>query len=492
MNASPRSVLRTSSIRDALAAIDQAGNGLILLVDAEGCFERTITDGDIRRLLLKGAGIGDTLKTLPVIESVTARENITQREALAIMESRSINYLPVINEQRHPVGMLARRDIEKPIFLSTPHMGDAELGFVEEAFRTNWIAPLGPNVDAFECEVAQLAGIGHAAALSSGTAALHLALRLVGVTTGDRVFCSSFTFAASANPIVYQAAEPVFIDSDPESWNMSVPALTRAFAEAKAEGWMPKAVMVVNLYGQSADFDPILAVCNAHNVPVIEDAAESLGATYKGIPSGRFGLMSAFSFNGNKIITTSGGGMLLSDDEELIKKARFLSTQARDPAPHYQHSEIGFNYRMSNILAGVGRGQLQVLGDRVEARRAVFQSYKDGLAACPGIEWMPEPEWSYSTHWLTTCTIDEAVTNISAEALRAKLADELIETRPLWKPMHQQPVFEGCRYYTHSNVSVSDHLFDTGICLPSGSNMSDAEITRIVDTVKAVLDAARL
>ena len=407
------------------------------------------------------------------------------------MDSKGVNHLPVVDGERRVLRVLDRRELDQQILLSTPHMGDTELGFVEEAFRTNWIAPLGPNVDAFEREIAELTGIGHAAALSSGTAALHLALRLVGVTNGDRVFCSSFTFAASANPIVYQGAEPVFIDSDPESWNMSVPALERAFAEAKSEGWMPKAVMVVNLYGQSADFDPILELCNAHGVPVIEDAAESLGAKYKGKQSGRFGLMSAFSFNGNKIITTSGGGMLLSDNEDLILKARFLSTQARDPAPHYQHSEIGFNYRMSNILAGVGRGQLQVLQDRVDARRAVFHNYRDGLTDCPGIEWMPEPEWSYSTHWLSTCTIDEAVTGISARALLAKLADELIETRPLWKPMHQQPVFSGCRYFAHSNVSVSDHLFDAGLCLPSGSNMSKTEIDRIVDTIKGVLDDAR-
>ena len=292
-------VQRTTIMRDALVTLDRSGVGLLLLVDSEGRFERTVTDGDLRRLLLGGVDMAGNISGLKEMESLVIGEAASRKEALARMDSKGVNHLPVVDNERRVLRVLDRRALDQQILLSTPHMGDSELGFVEEAFRTNWIAPLGPNVDAFEREIAELAGIGHAAALSSGTAALHLALRLVGVTTGDRVFCSSFTFAASANPIVYQGAEPVFIDSDPESWNMSVTALSRAFAEAKAEGWMPKAVMVVNLYGQSADFDPILAVCNAYNVPVIEDAAESLGAKYKGVPSGRFGLMSVFSFKTN-------------------------------------------------------------------------------------------------------------------------------------------------------------------------------------------------
>jgi dTDP-4-amino-4,6-dideoxygalactose transaminase len=490
-NISEISVSRSTCMRDALTTLDRSGAGLLLLVGNDGRFERTVTDGDLRRLLLNGIDMAGNISSLPVIQSLVIGDAASRKEALALMDSKGVNHLPVVDGDGRVLRVLDRRELDQQILLSTPHMGDSEMGFVEEAFRTNWIAPLGPNVDAFEREIADLVGAKHAAALSSGTAALHLALRLVGVTTGDRVFCSSFTFAASANPIIYQGAEPVFIDSDPESWNMSVPALERAFAEAQSEGWLPKAVMVVNLYGQSADFDPILAICNAHDVPVIEDAAESLGARYKGTPSGRFGLLSAFSFNGNKIITTSGGGMLVSDDEALIVKARFLSTQARDPAPHYQHSEIGFNYRMSNILAGVGRGQLQVLQQRVDARRAVFHAYRDGLADVAGINWMPEPDWSYSTHWLTTCTVDSAVTGVSAAQILRKMADELIETRPLWKPMHQQPVFAGLRYFPHGNHSVSDHLFENGLCLPSGSNMSDAEVARIVATMRAILDAAK-
>ena len=487
MNFDHASLGRSASIRDALAAINESGNGLVLLVDADGRFERTVTDGDIRRVLLGGAAIGDTLDALPPLASLTVHRDAPRREALALMDSRGINHLPVVDDDGRVVNILARRDIEKPILLSTPHMGENEMSFVEEAFRTNWIAPLGPNVDAFERDIARVAGVAHAAAVSSGTAALHLAMVLLGVGPGDRVFCSSFTFAASCNPIRYQYAEPVFIDCDAETWNMCPRALERALVQAKAANRLPTAVIVVDLYGQSADMDPIIALCDAYGVPIVEDAAESLGARYKGRPSGSFGLLSAFSFNGNKIITTSGGGMLMSDDGDLIARARFLSTQARDPAPHYEHSVIGYNYRMSNILAGVGRGQLQVLDERVLARRAVFDAYRDGLADVPAIEWMPEPEWSFSNRWLSTCTIDPAKTARSAPEIIAALAGEMIEARPLWKPMHRQPVFAGTDYVTADNESVCDRLFATGLCLPSGSNMSAEEIDRIVETLRKLL-----
>jgi dTDP-4-amino-4,6-dideoxygalactose transaminase len=312
-------------------------------------------------------------------------------------------------------------------------------------------------------------------------------MRMLGVKPGDKVFCSTLTFAASANPIVYEGGEPVFIDSEPDSWNMSPVALERAFDAAKAEGWTPKAVIVVNLYGQSADMDPILELCDRYGVPMIEDAAESLGATYKGRPSGSFGLMGVFSFNGNKIITTSGGGMLVSDDEALIRQARFLSTQARDPAPHYQHSQIGFNYRMSNILAGVGRGQLEVLGQRVEARRAVYDAYREGLTGLPGLAWQPEPDWSYSNRWLSALTINPEIAGVTASEVIQRLADEMIEARPVWKPMHQQPVFEGCRHFAHGNAIVADLIFERGLCMPSGSNMTRAEIDRIIDAMRGIL-----
>jgi dTDP-4-amino-4,6-dideoxygalactose transaminase len=482
---------RTSSVRDAMAVINASGLQMLLLLDGQGRLLRTVTDGDLRRFLLAGAEMGDTLEALPAIESITAPEAIGRKAALALLDQHKVNHLPLVDEAGRVVRVLDRREIGSAILLSTPHMGEAEMHYVEEAFRTNWIAPLGPNVDAFESELAAVVGSKHAAAVSSGTAAIHLAVRMLGVKPGDRVFCSTLTFAASANPIVYEGGEPVFIDSEPESWNMSPLALERAFDVAVAEGWLPKAVIVVNLYGQSADMDPILDICNRHGVPIIEDAAESLGARYKGRPSGIFGLMGVYSFNGNKIITTSGGGMLISDNEDLIKQARFLATQARDPAPHYQHSQIGFNYRMSNILAGVGRGQLQVLEDRVESRRAVFQAYADGLSDIPGVDWMPEPEWSHSNRWLSALTIDPAVAGISATEVIRRLSEEMIEARPVWKPMHLQPVFSHCRHFEHGNAPVSDRIFDQGLCMPSGSNMSEAEIARVVDVMHAILTGPR-
>lgn len=476
-------VTRTASLREALSRIDQLGTGLLLLLDGAGRFERTLTDGDLRRLLLKGVSLDDSLACVPSACSHVVAEGASRRDALETMNRHGINHLPVVDAAGRVVALFDRKEIDAQILLSTPHMGDTEREFVEEAFRTNWIAPLGPNVDAFERELAGYVGIKHAAALSSGTAAIHLGLRLLGVGAGDKVFCSTLTFAASANPIVYQGAEPVFIDSEERSWNMCPAALESAFNTARKEGWMPKAVIVVSLYGQSADMDPLTEICAAHGVPVLEDAAESLGARYKGRASGTFGRIGVYSFNGNKIITTSGGGMLVSDDPALVEKARFLSTQARDPTPHYQHSEIGFNYRMSNILAGVGRGQLRVIGERVAARRKVFHAYRDELADRQAISWMPEPDWSFSTHWLSACTIDPAC-GTDRSALMHRLAGELIEARPLWKPMHLQPVFTGCRYFTYGGDSVSDRLFRDGLCLPSGSNMTEVQVARIVEVIR--------
>lgn len=368
------------------------------------------------------------------------------------------------------------------IYLSPPHMSGNEQKYINEAFATNWIAPLGPNVDAFEKELAEYVGTKGAAAVSSGTAAIHIALRLLDVKKGDRVFCSSLTFIASANPILYQGAEPVFIDSEPDTWNMSPLALERAFEEAKYEGQLPKAVIVANLYGQSAKMDEILEICNKYNVPVVEDAAESLGSTYKGKKSGTFGKFGIYSFNGNKIITTSGGGMLVSDDVETLKKARFLATQARDPAPHYQHSQVGYNYRMSNILAGIGRAQLEVLDERVKARRAIFDHYEQALGNIEGIYFMPELEGTMSNRWLTTLTIDQQKLGVTPMDIINALAEENIEARPVWKPLHLQPVFEDIKYYSHKeNDSVSDDLFANGICLPSGSSMTEEEQNRVID-----------
>jgi pyridoxal phosphate-dependent aminotransferase EpsN len=374
------------------------------------------------------------------------------------------------------------------IFLSPPHMSGNEQKYINEAFETNWIAPLGPNVDAFEKELAEYVGSKGAAAVSSGTAAIHLALRLLDVQQGDKIFCSSLTFIASANPILYQGAEPVFIDSEPDTWNMSPLALERAMEEAKREGKLPKAVIVVNLYGQSAKMDEILAICNHYQVPVVEDAAESLGSTYKGKKSGTFGKFGIYSFNGNKIITTSGGGMLVSDDVEALQKARFLATQARDPAPHYQHSQVGYNYRMSNIVAGIGRAQLEVLDERVKARRAIFDRYVQALGDIEGVHFMPELEGTMSNRWLTTLTIDRQTLGVTPMDIINTLAEENIEARPVWKPLHLQPVFDGVTYYPHQEGwSVSDELFANGICLPSGSSMTVEEQNRVIDVfIKAI------
>ncbi|MGE6229100.1 DegT/DnrJ/EryC1/StrS family aminotransferase [Paenibacillus chitinolyticus] len=367
-------------------------------------------------------------------------------------------------------------------------MGNREQSYVKEAFDSNWIAPLGPNVDAFEKDVADYVGSGGAAALSSGTAALHLALKLVGVKPGDKVFCSTLTFVASANPILYEKAVPVFIDSEPESWNMSPGALERAFVDARKSGQLPKAVIVVNLYGQSSDYDKILSVCEHYNVPVIEDAAESLGATYRGKSSGTFGKFGIFSFNGNKIITTSGGGMLVSEDLEALEKARFWATQARDKALHYQHSDLGYNYRLSNILAGIGRGQLEVLDERVHARRQVFERYKKALSEVEGFTFMPEASFGRSTRWLTALTVDQSATGISPTQIINELSSQNIEARPVWKPLHLQPLFKGCSYYTHEeNNSVSEKLFENGLCIPSGSNLQEIEQNRVVDSILSVV-----
>lgn len=360
-----------------------------------------------------------------------------------------------------------------------------EQKYISDAFESNWVAPLGPNVDEFEKEIASLVGANEAVALSSGTAAIHLALSLLGVKKGDRVFCSSLTFIASANPIIYQGAEPVFIDSEPDTWNMSPKALEVALGEAFNEGKLPKAIIVVNLYGQSAKMDEIQSLCNHYNVPIIEDAAESLGSIYKGKASGTFGKFGIYSFNGNKIITTSGGGMLISDDLVALRRARFLSTQARDPAPHYQHSQIGFNYRMSNILAGIGRAQLEFLNQRVEARRAIFEKYYKELSYLPGFYFMPELENTLSNRWLTTLTINKEEACVTVQELIDALLEENIEARPVWKPLHMQPVFQGSKYYPHSNTeNISEILFENGICLPSGSNMTKVDQMRIIHCIK--------
>ena len=481
INIKEATLVRSATIKAAMEQMTQVRLGILLVVGQDGLFERTLTDGDLRRMLLSNLTLEDTLESLPKIQSISVPVGCSKRAALSILNQHKLNHLPVLNDGR-VVDIIERREIDDQILLSTPHMGDSERGFVEDAFRTNWIAPIGPNVDSFERDLASALGVGSAAALSSGTAALHLALMVLGIGPGDIVFCSALTFVASCNPILYLGATPVFIDSDLTTWNMSPVTLEMAFVKYKKIGKLPKAVVVVNLYGQSADMDSITSICDEYFVPIVEDAAESLGASYKGRASGTFGKLGVFSFNGNKIITTSGGGMLVSDDEELIAKARFLSTQARDPAPHYQHSQLGFNYRMSNILAGVGRGQLKVLTERVRRRREIFEIYHSRLTSLPGIFWMPEPKNFFSTRWLSVMGLNPHEAKITANGLIEALAEELIEARPVWKPMQLQPLYANSDYI-FLELSISEELFKNGVCLPSGSAMSDDQVERVCAVV---------
>jgi dTDP-4-amino-4,6-dideoxygalactose transaminase len=367
-------------------------------------------------------------------------------------------------------------------------MSEHERALLLEAFDSNWIAPLGPQVDALEREFAEAIDAPQAVALSCGTAALHLALLLLRVGPGDEVLTSTLTFAATANAITYVGATPVFIDSDRETWNMDPNLLAEELGACAKRGRLPKAVVVVDLYGQCADFEPILEICQRYGVPVIEDAAEALGASYMGRAAGNFGAIGCFSFNGNKIITASGGGMLVSAEQEFCEKARFLATQARDPAPHYEHSHIGYNYRMSNLLAAVARGQLRVLEDRVTRRRANFDFYQSALGDLPGIHFMPEPPGFRSTRWLTCITVDPDAFGATREDIRLALERENIESRPVWKPMHLQPVFRDCRV---RGGAVSEALFRDGLCLPSGSSLTEADLTRVVECVGRVCGRKR-
>ena len=371
------------------------------------------------------------------------------------------------------------------IWLSSPHMGGTEQAFVKEAFDTNWVAPLGPNVNGFEQDISLfLGGDTHVAALSSGTAGLHLGLVLLGVKAGDEVICQSMTFSASANPIAYVGAKPVFVDSEEDTWNMSPALLEEAIKSRIEAGVKPKAIIPVHLYGMPAKMVEIMEIAGRYQIPVLEDAAEALGSSIDGKKCGTFGHIGVLSFNGNKIITTSGGGALVSHDAAIVSEARFLSTQARDEAPHYQHSKIGFNYRISNLCAGVGRGQMEVLAKRVEQRRAIYTQYYNRYEGVKGISFVNEPDGYFSNRWLTTILIDPAVAGFSREHLRLALEKENIESRPLWKPMHMQPVFSDCIFFGNG---VSEQLFSNGLCLPSGSNLSQDDMKRIFSVIDSMI-----
>lgn len=378
--------------------------------------------------------------------------------------------------------------MKEKIWLSSPHMGEKELEYVQEAFATNWIAPLGPNVNGLEHDLEAFLGNDvHVAALSSGTAAIHLALVILGIKAGDEVICQSMTFSASANPIAYQGASPIFIDSEETTWNMSPEYLEQAIQDRIQHGKKPKAIIVVHLYGMPARMSEIMAIAQRYQIPVIEDAAEALGSTYRGQAVGTFGDIGILSFNGNKIITTSGGGALVSTNTEYVKQARFLATQARDHAPHYQHSHIGYNYRMSNVCAGIGRGQMEVLPKRIAQRRYNFDFYKQALADTKGIQFITDPGKDYyCNHWLTTILVDSH--EFSITDIQNALHNDNIDCRPLWKPMHLQPVFKNCRFYGNG---VSERLFDKGLCLPSGSNLTDNDLKRVVERIREVVNVKK-
>ena len=374
--------------------------------------------------------------------------------------------------------------MNKRIWLSPPHMGGREQEFVKEAFDTNWIAPVGPNIIGFEKDIVRYSGVGHAVALSSGTAAIHLALIMLGVNAGDEVICPTFTFSASANPVVYQGAIPVFVDSESKTWNMDPELLERAIIDRLAKKKKIKAIIVVHLYGMPAMMHEIMQVAKKYDLPVIEDAAEALGSKYHNKMLGTIGDLGLYSFNGNKIITTSGGGMLVSNEEAWIKKARFLSTQAREEFPHYEHVEIGYNYRMSNVIAGIGRGQMTVIDERVSQRRKNYMLYKEKMNSMDYIRFLEEPEGFYSNRWLTTILINPAHDqHLTREKVRLALEHQNIESRPLWKPMHLQPVFKSAPYY---GAGVSDALFENGLCLPSGSSLTQEDLEKVVEYIKTL------
>ncbi len=372
----------------------------------------------------------------------------------------------------------------KKIWLSTPHMGGAEQKFVQQAFDTNWVAPLGPNVDGFEHDLARYTGVAHVAALSSGTAAIHLALVILGVGAGDEVICQSLTFSASANPILYQNATPIFVDSENDTWNMCPDLLKQAIEDRLAKGKKPKAIIPVHLYGMPAKMDEIMEIAHHYGIPVIEDAAEAIGSTYKGKPVGSFGDFGILSFNGNKIITTSGGGALLSNNKEYIHLAKFYATQAKDEAPHYEHTKIGYNYRLSNICASIGRGQMEVIAERIDQRRKNFKYYQEKLKHIPAIIFRNEDPGFVSNRWLTTILVNPEG-GVNRETIRLSLEELNIECRPLWKPMHLQPVFVNSIYY---GGKVAEELFANGLCLPSGSNLTEEELGRVVDAISACFE----
>ncbi|MCP5074557.1 MAG: aminotransferase class I/II-fold pyridoxal phosphate-dependent enzyme [Rhodobacteraceae bacterium] len=470
-----------------MAAINASENKIGIVVNEHDAIARTVSDGDIRRALLTGAQLDDPVSRLPAKKPITYPDGTADEVLYAAMKKHSIQAVVLTDAADRPVGLRGRRSFEPGILLSPPHMGHEETQFVQKAFDENWIAPAGPNLNDFEAKLAEISDRQQAIALSSGTAALHLALRVMNIQAGARVYVSDLTFVASLNPILYEGAVPVLIDSEPGSWNMSPDALERRLEKDRKANALPAAIIVVHLYGQSADMDSIMALASHYGVQIIEDAAESLGASYNGRPSGAHGVLTAYSFNGNKIITTSGGGALVSDRSDLIDRVRKLSTQGRDPGEHYQHSEIAYNYRMSNILAGIGLAQLDLLSARVAARRRVFDRYNEALSDIPGISFQGETPKGQGSRWLTVLKFNPNRINLHPYQFLRRLQKERIDCRPAWKPMHLQPLCHHMDFEAHSEDQVvSAGLFLTSLCLPSGSAMSEAEQGRVISGIRSI------
>lgn len=478
-----------TSLKATLGKLEQAQIKLCIVTNVDGSVQRTVTDGDIRRALLEGMALEDPIHDMPMRSPITLPQSTDKAVLIATLDAEDVDVIVLVDEAERPVELADRARLIKTLFLSPPHMGQTEVGYVQQAFDENYLAPAGSNLSGFEDALRKVSGRAHALALSSGTAGLHLALRVLNVGRGDRVYVSDMTFVASVQPILYQHATPVLIDAEPVSWNMSPRALKRALVEDAAAGTLPKAIVVVHLYGQSADMGAIMALADHYAIPVIEDAAESLGASYGNRASGGHGLLSVYSFNGNKIITTSGGGALVSDRADLIDHARKLATQGRDSAEHYQHSEVSYNYRMSNVLAGIGRGQLEVLSERVASRRAVYERYKTGLGDVQGLSFQGELPESQGNRWLTVMAFDPDFIPIHVYQLMRTLQARGIETRPAWKPMQMQPLLSGARFVPHSDTeAVAPGLFLRSLCLPSGSAMSECEQDGVISAVRGLIE----
>lgn len=477
-----------STVRMALERLNLAYPKLCLVVDQAGTIVRTVSDGDVRRGLLGTVTLDTPVSELPSRTPVTAPEGASDETIMALMTREQVPTVVLTDDADRPVGLKSFSDIEDVILLSPPHIGSSETGYVQQAFESNWIAPAGPNLEAFEARLAEIGDRRYAVALSSGTAGLHLALRALNLPVSATVYASDKTFAATIQPILYEGLEPVLIDAEPDGWNMSPEALERRLARDAARGSLPGAVILAHLYGQPAQIERILLLTERYNIPLIEDAAESLGATYQGRPSGAHGVIGVYSFNGNKILTTSGGGAVVTDDPDLASRMRYLATQGRDPFEHYQHAQVAYNYRMSNILAGIGLGQLEVLDERVTQRRTLWRRYRDGLGDLPGIGFQDEPPGGVGNRWLTVITLDpDHFGRHPYQVLRA-LKQRGIETRPSWKPMHMQPLCHGMAFEPHSDHEVvSASLFLKGLCLPSGSNLSDAGQGYVISSLRGVL-----